>query len=67
MHYLWIIVVHFSTNYHLSVYDMAYSYLVDINTGIVIVADKGEYRPPKKIMELESNLSLKLPITRPGT
>ena len=52
MHYLWIIDIHFSTNYHLSVYDMTYSTLGHTHTVILIVADKDEYNPTKKNIKL---------------
>ena len=42
------------------VYDVTYKTLVHTQPEISTAADMGEYIPPKKRMELESNLSLTL-------
>ena len=55
MNYMWISDIYFYTTYNLSVYDISYKTLDHTYPGIVNAAEKGEYTPTNKYMELESN------------
>ena len=55
MHYLFSRYIHFSTTYHLSVYDITYETLGHTHPVIFTVTDNAEYIPTKTDMELESN------------
>ena len=56
MHYPCSRDIYLSTTYHVSVYDIIYKILGHTHLWIYTTSDMGEYRPPKKGVELESNL-----------
>ena len=60
MQYKWNLNIYFSATYHLSVYDVKLKKLGHTHPGIVTPADKGEYKSPNKLMELERNFSFTL-------
>ena len=53
MHYLRNHDIYFSTTYHMPVYDITYKNLGHTHYEIDTTAEKDEYNPPKKSIQLE--------------
>ena len=65
MYYLCCRDIYSSTAYHISVHGITYETLCHTNPVISTAEEMGEYRQPKKGMELEINLSLTLSSIHP--